>query len=93
MGILIVAGLTLFGWEEVGMRLRQLVREGRWGEMPALLSDEMLDVFVPSGHYEEIFDLLEEEFGDFADSILISLPEDPAEDRVVARTLERLHGA
>ncbi|MBW2389382.1 MAG: TIGR03617 family F420-dependent LLM class oxidoreductase [Deltaproteobacteria bacterium] len=83
--------LKLFGWDDVGVRLKALVREGRWDDMPALLSDEILDVFVPSGHYEEISDILSEEFGGLADSILISLPDDPAEDPGVTRTIERLH--
>lgn len=85
--------LALFGWDDIGVRLNAMVREGRWDELPALLSDEMLDVFVPSGHYEEIADTLSDEFGDLADSILISLPDDPAEDHGVAQTLARLHDA
>lgn len=83
--------LTLFGWEDVGVRLRELVREGRWSEMPSLVSDEILDAFVPSGHYEEISDKLMDEFGDVANGFLISLPDDPVEDAGVAKTITRLH--
>ena len=82
--------LKLFGWDDVGLRLNELVREGRWDDLPALLSDEMLNLFVPSGHCEEIPDMLMEEFGALAEGIYISLPEDPAEDRMLAGTIERL---
>ena len=82
--------LKLFGWDDVGTRLNGLVREGRWDDLPALLSDEMLNVFVPSGHCEEISDVLIEEFGELAEGIYISLPEDPAEDPELAKTIERL---
>jgi probable F420-dependent oxidoreductase len=85
--------LALFGWDEIGVQLNARVREERWDDLPALFSDEMLDAFVPSGHYEEIADVLTEEFGDLADSIMISLPDDPAEDRAVAQAIERLQAA
>jgi probable F420-dependent oxidoreductase len=84
--------LKLFGWDDVGLRLNELVREGRWDDLAPLLSDEMLDAFVPAGDCDEIPDLLIEEFGELADGIYISLPEDPAEDAKLARTIERLQG-
>jgi probable F420-dependent oxidoreductase len=82
--------LSLFGWDDVGARLKQLVRESRWDDLPALLSDEMLDAFVPSGHFNEIAETLTAEFAEVADGILISLPDDPSEDAAVARTIEQL---
>ncbi|MDP6979127.1 MAG: TIGR03617 family F420-dependent LLM class oxidoreductase [Myxococcota bacterium] len=85
--------LDLFGWHDVGERLNALVREGRWDDMPKQLSDEMLDVFVPSGHHEEIADVLLEEFGDVARGIYLSLPDDPAEDSAVAAAVARLQSA
>ncbi len=84
--------LELFGWSEVGERLNALVREGRWEEMPGQLSDEMLDAFVPSGHHDEIADVLRAEFGELASGIYISLPDDPAEDPAVAAAVARLQG-
>ncbi len=84
--------LELFGWSDVGALLNQRVREGRWDEMPALLTEEMLDAFVPAGHYEEIADVLCEEFGDVAQGIYVSLPDDPSEDAAVARAVARLKG-
>lgn len=85
--------LELFGWQEVGVRLNELVRAGRWEDMPGLLTDEMLDAFVPTGHHEEIADILREEFGALARGIYISLPDDPTEDRAVAAAVGQLQGA
>ena len=84
--------LDLFGWREVGERLNTMVREGRWDDMPAMISDEMLSAFVPTGHHEEIADVLREEFGDIARGIYLSLPDDPAEDRAVAAVVAGLQG-
>jgi len=38
--------LAHHGWEEVGERLSRLAAAQRWAEMPALISDEMLDTFA-----------------------------------------------
>jgi len=82
--------LELFGVMELGERLHAMVREGRWDDMPALIDDELLDAVVPSGHPEEIADALRTEFGELASGIYLSLPDDPAEDRVVGRVVARL---
>jgi len=84
--------LELFGWEEVGQRLREMVRQSRWDDMAAMISDEMLDAFVPSGRAEEIPEILNQEFGDVADGIFISLPEDPSDDVDHAKTIAKLQG-
>lgn len=69
------------------------MREGRWDDLPALLTDEMLNAFVASGHCEEIPDMLMEEFAGLASGIYISLPDDPAQDRSLARTIKLLQGS
>jgi len=38
--------LAHHGWEDVGERLSRLAAAQRWAEMPALISDEMLDTFA-----------------------------------------------
>jgi hypothetical protein len=85
--------LSLYGWSDVGTRLKSLVKESRWDELPAMITDEMLEAFVPSGFFDEIGSVLSEQFGDIADGILISLPDDPKEDAAVARAIEDLHRA
>jgi len=85
--------LSLYGWGDVGTTLKTFVKESRWDELPAMITDEMLEAFVPSGHFDEIGSALSERFGDIADGILISLPDDPKEDAAVARAIEDLHRA
>jgi probable F420-dependent oxidoreductase len=40
------AVLAVHGWESVGEQLSQLAAQQKWAEMPALVSDEMLDAFA-----------------------------------------------
>ena len=82
--------LELFGWSEIGERLHALSREGRWQEMPALVSDAMLDAFVPTAPWAEIADLLREWYSGLADRIAFAMPENPAHDDVSAEALKRL---
>lgn len=83
--------LSLYGWGDVGETLKGFVKESRWEEMPALISNEMLNAFVPSGYFKDIAETLRAEFGEIAEGILISLPDDPAEDLAVAHAIEGLH--
>jgi hypothetical protein len=83
--------LELFGWEERGPRLRQLTREGKWDEMPGVISEEMLDELLPTAPFAEIADVLRERYADLATMITFPLPEDPALDPEVAGVITRLH--
>ena len=39
--------LELYGWAELGPRLRELIRHDRWDALAGVLSDEVLDTLVP----------------------------------------------
>lgn len=82
--------LSLFGWQERGERLRALTRESRWQEMAAVVSDEMLDTFVPTAPYSELPALLRDWYGELADVLVFPIPDDPADDPAAARALEKL---
>jgi len=84
--------LELFGWGDCGPRLRQLTREGKWDEMPGLISEEMLDELLPTAPYQEIADLLRDRYADLATMITFPLPENPALDAEVAQVVGRLQG-
>ena len=84
--------LELFGWSECGERLHALSREGRWQEMPALVSDAMLDSFVPTAPYAGIADLLRDWYAGLADRIAFPVPDDPVHDAEAAQAIERLRG-
>ena len=85
--------LDLFGWGDVGRKLHGLVRESRWTDMTALVTDEILDTLVPAAPWNELGDLLAEQYGGLADAITLAMPADPAEDAEVARVIERLKEA
>ena len=82
--------LELFGWKEVGERLHGLTREGRWGEMPSCLSDEMLAVLVPQGRYDEIAPTLRRWYAGVASRITFPVPDDPARDAAAAAAIRAL---
>ncbi len=83
--------LELFGWKEHGEQLHQLTREKRWGDMGGIISDEMLDAFVPTGTYAEIAEILREWYADLTHRISFPLPENEGEDTAVVEVLEQLH--
>ena len=84
--------LEYHGWREVGEKLRQYTREGRWQDMAGIIDDEMLDTFVISASYDEIADRLIECFGGLVKSITFPLPTDAREDEAARRAIRRLQG-
>jgi probable F420-dependent oxidoreductase len=85
--------LEYHGWLEVGQRLRDYTREGKWAEMNELVTDEIMNAFVPSGTYDEIADILLEEYDDVAERILFPVPTDPKQDDAVRKVIAKLQGA
>jgi probable F420-dependent oxidoreductase len=72
--------LRLYGWGELGPRLRDLVRRERWDDLGDVLSDEVLDTLVPSGTFDELPGLLLERFAGLGQGILVAPPPDPGDD-------------
>jgi len=46
--------LEMHGWEETGKQLSGLAAQGKWAEMPTLITDEMLDEFAVRGAWAEL---------------------------------------
>lgn len=63
------AVMELHGWNDVAERLVALAGRGRWDEMPALVSDEMLRELAIIGRWEELPDRLAEKWGGLITSI------------------------
>jgi len=82
--------LELFGWQERGAELQALTREGRWQDLPAVVTDEMLSAFVPRGSYTEIAEVLRARYAGLADSITFPMPLDTAQDAQAAAAIARL---
>ena len=85
--------LAHHGWLEVGHKLRDYTREGRWQEMDGLVPDEIVEAFVPAAPYDEIAELLLEQYAGIADRVLFPVPADPVNDEAARRAIEKLRAA
>jgi probable F420-dependent oxidoreductase len=85
--------LDLLDHGEVGKTLLEHTRAGRWEEMKAAIPDDLLDVLVPSGTYEEIVPTLLDWYDDLLDAITLRMPADPAHDRDFVRVVETLRAS
>ena len=85
--------LDLYGWRDRGETLNGLVREERWKEMPAVMTDEMMEVLVPCAPYAELSALLVDSFGELAEGVCLVLPDDPDDDAAMGRLVSELRGA
>ena len=84
--------LELFGWQEKGQQLLDMTREGNWSVMKDILSDEMLREFVPKGTYDEIAEVMIDRYQGLTKRITFPTPEDPADDALAMKAIERLRG-
>jgi probable F420-dependent oxidoreductase len=71
------AVMELHGWGEVAEKLSALARAGKWGEMPALVSDEMLAEFAVVCRPEELPEKLKERYAGLLDRLGLYLPFTP----------------
>jgi probable F420-dependent oxidoreductase len=88
------AVLEFHGWLDVGHELHRLSREGKWREMPAQISDEMLEEWAIVGTCDELADRLTERCSGVFSTVLLDLPPDLRRDEAwVAETVDTLHRA
>ncbi len=84
--------LDQHGWGEIGERLGRLAVRKRWQEMPALISDEMVDVFAVTGTWEEIGPAIQARYGDLLQRVTLYTPFRPGEqDEAWQRMLRAVH--
>ncbi len=73
--------LAVHGWEEVGSRLSELARRGRWSELPGVVPDDMVEAFALVGGWDELADRLRERYAGVLDRVALYRPfGDPADD-------------
>jgi probable F420-dependent oxidoreductase len=65
--------LDLHGWGEVHEEARNLTKQGRWDELGAPITDEMLDTFTVMGEPADIAPKIKQRFSDFIDTIQCNL--------------------
>lgn len=82
--------LELFGWQDKGQQLLELTRADRWQDMSQIVTDPMLDKFVPRGNYDEIAAVIGERYAGLATHITFPMPDDPADDALAAAAIARL---
>ncbi len=70
----------LHGWEDTRLKLSDAARNGRWDQMPALISDEMLDAFAVSGTWAELPAKIHARYGRRLDRLSYYLPFEPGKN-------------
>lgn len=73
--------LELHGWEAAQDELNRLSKEGRWGEMPAVVDDGMLAAFAVEAQPDRLAEAIAARFAGVADrlSFMPTWPADPAD--------------
>jgi probable F420-dependent oxidoreductase len=82
--------LELYGWADVGPRLRQLIHHAQWDDLGSVLSDELLDALVPCGTFDELPGVLLERFAGLGQGIVVSPPADSSDDEAFGRVVAAL---
>ena len=71
--------LDVHGWGDVGDGLGGLAREGKWDEMPKLITDEMLHTLAVEAAPDEVGRVLKERYEGLVDRVALYLPFVPGE--------------
>jgi probable F420-dependent oxidoreductase len=71
--------LEAHGWEGVGEKLGKLAKNKKWGEMPGLITDEMLPAFSIETSPDEVGSALRERYEGLIDRVALYLPFVPGE--------------
>jgi probable F420-dependent oxidoreductase len=82
------------GLLDLAVEMSKLSRAGRWAEMAAHITDEVLHEWVVVARYEDLAEALISRFGDVLDRVEVSIPVDDEGDHETLRAIvARLHGA
>jgi probable F420-dependent oxidoreductase len=79
--------LALHGWEGVGEQLSVHAAKGEWGEMFALITDEILDTFCLVTEVESLPAKLQKRYSGLADRLTLYSPFTPGEQDLLWKTL------
>lgn len=73
------AVMAQHGWEDVASRLSALAARGNWGEMPGLISPEMLETFAVVAEPADLSQALRSRYVGLVDRLALYLPFIPGE--------------
>lgn len=82
--------LELMGLDDIGPRLKQMVKEGKWSEMNDLFTEDMAEFFIYRGSFENISKILKSDYQNLIDGIALQLPENPDDDELMAGVIAEL---
>ena len=84
--------LAQHGWQEIGERLGRLAARKQWADMPALISDEMIDTFALTGSWEDLGPAIQARYGHLLQRATLYVPFVPGEnDAGWRRLLKSIH--
>jgi probable F420-dependent oxidoreductase len=66
--------MELHGWGEVASQLSGLASRGQWGDMPGLISDEMLEEFCVQAGEAELAAAIHKRYTHLADRVTLYMP-------------------
>ncbi|MCU1485308.1 MAG: hypothetical protein JWN67_2054 [Actinomycetia bacterium] len=82
--------LELYGWDDLAGDLQALIRADRWDDLPALVTDELLDTLLPTGTHAELAPVLLDRFAGLADGLLLGPQPAPSNDEGIAALVASL---
>ncbi len=85
--------LELHGIGELGEQLQQLTRDQAWDRLAEVVTDDVLDLLVPAGSYDELPGVLAERYAGLAQGVVLHPPKDPADDEAFARVIRAVQDA
>ena len=84
--------LEFHGWTAVGLELHRLSVQGKWQEMPNVITEEMLQEFAIIGSYDDLLPHLRERCSGIFSTVTLDLPPGLRADEARVRALiDALH--
>lgn len=81
--------LAHHGWEDIGAQLHRLSREGKWQELPQLVTDDMLAEWAIIATYDQLADEVRKRCDGVYSTVLLDLPGALARDEDRVRSIVR----
>jgi hypothetical protein len=81
--------LDELGLDHVGAELTEMAHRNQWDDMRSRFTDDVMNILVPQGIYDDIPDVLLEWYAGLCSGISLSIPNDDADDLLLARVVER----
>jgi len=77
------------GWGDVTARLHELSLQGKWQEMPKLITDDMVQEFAVVATYDKVADAIRARYQGVCDRVGFGIPIRTPEDEEAARAIIR----